>query len=68
MYASLTAQVCADCGHRLLRKDGICTKKKLPNEPTDRAWRYQKRGFPQKNEPKQTQTNPPRRVPRLREA
>jgi hypothetical protein len=31
------------------------TKKNMPNEPTDQAWRYRKRGFPQKNEPK---TNP----------
>ena len=38
------------------------TKKKAPNEPTDRAWRYRKRGFPKKNEPKRTQTNPTRRI------
>jgi hypothetical protein len=35
-------------------------KKKMRNEPTDRAWRYRKRGFREKNEPKRTQQ---RRVP-----
>jgi hypothetical protein len=34
---------------------GLAPKKKLPNEPTDQAWRYRKRGFALKNEPKQTQ-------------
>jgi hypothetical protein len=35
-------------------------KKKMRNEPKNPPWRYRKRGFPQKNEPKQTQH---RRVP-----
>jgi hypothetical protein len=38
-------------------------KKNMRNEATDQAWRYQERGFPQKNEPKRTQYFSHRRVP-----
>ena len=40
--------------HRCAGQSAKNNKKKAPNEPTDPPWRYRKRGFPQKNEPKQT--------------
>jgi hypothetical protein len=44
------------------RKMELAPKKKMRNEPTDPPWRYRKRGFPQKNEPKRTQ-HPTRHAP-----
>jgi hypothetical protein len=75
-----TPTACPNCYHQTYAQPRRCAvqsaknnKKKAPNEPTDPPWRYRKRGFPQKNEPKRTQTNPTPpgatgRVPRLREA
>ncbi len=37
------------------------TKKKLPNEPIFPSWRYRKRRFDRKNEPKRTQNEPNKR-------
>ena len=55
MNASLTAQVCADCGHGLLGKSGACSKKKDAKRTHRSGLALSKTRFPSK---KRTQTNP----------